>query len=174
MYTPCIFFKAFSLEMDIQWAKLWVHLALFIHKTDTTTWLLHKIIFFVVRKQLIPTVFLASIDQARYHWTKIQLIRYLFQGVGILGGKRFPTLLSLFVQAVKRTFEICLSGPLLVTRFFYYLISIYQTGHLKSTYISETVQNASFELRDPLNAISQNLPQTFCNGHLIYTDRICK
>ena len=47
MYTPCVFFKALSLEIDIQWAVLWVHFALFIHKIDTITWLNHKIIFFV-------------------------------------------------------------------------------------------------------------------------------
>lgn len=54
------------------------------------------------------------------------------------------------------------------------LILGYQTGHLKSAYISETVQHVSFELQDPSNAIWQNVPQTFCNGHSIYTERICK
>ena len=35
-YTLCVFFETFSLEMDIQWALLWVHFTLFVHKTDTT------------------------------------------------------------------------------------------------------------------------------------------
>ena len=37
LYRPYIFFRAFSLEMDVKWAVFWVHFTLFIHKTDTVT-----------------------------------------------------------------------------------------------------------------------------------------
>ena len=173
MYTPCVFFKAFSLEMDIQWGKLWVHFALLIHKTDTATWLHQKITSFSAWNTL----------SSQFPWhqlTKCGTIERKTSSYNIFSG----ALGSWKVMISCSSFAFCPVAPTHFQNlafwlaschsFFYHLISVYQTGHLKSTYISETVQHASFELRDPLSVIWQNLTQTFCNSHPVYADRICK
>ena len=154
IYTPCVFFKAFSLETDIQWAVLWVHFALFVHKPDTTTWLHHKISSLSAGNSLSP----------QFPWhrlTKHGTIERKNSSYDIfsaaLGSWKLNDFLLSFSFLSGRSNTLSKSG---------FLVGFLSLGFLPldfglSNWSSKvalylrncSIQHGSIELRDPLHAI---------------------